>query len=98
MKNRKPILMLIPIALFFAIGFFTMTLWNILIPDLFGIKAITYWQAIGLFTLSRILFGSFRIGKRKPPFSTTRQNEKMMKMTDEERLKLTEELKKRCMK
>jgi len=32
-------------------------LWNWLTPPLFGFHPITFWQAIGLLALSRILFG-----------------------------------------
>ncbi len=32
-------------------------LWNTLMVDIFNLKTITYWQALGLFVLSRILFG-----------------------------------------
>lgn len=35
-------------------------LWNWLAPDLFGLRAITFWQAVGLLALCRILFGGFR--------------------------------------
>ena len=34
-------------------------LWNWLMPPLFGWPAITFWQALGLLALSRILFGGF---------------------------------------
>jgi ABC-type multidrug transport system fused ATPase/permease subunit len=34
-----------------------MALWNALMPDIFALPAITYWQALGLLALSRILFG-----------------------------------------
>ena len=44
----------------FAIGFVTMSLWNWLIPVLFAGPVITYWQAIGLLILARILFGGFK--------------------------------------
>ncbi len=40
----------------FAIGFITMSLWNWLIPTLFSGPVITYWQAVGLLVLSKILF------------------------------------------
>ena len=36
-----------------------MLLWNWLMPALFGLAAINFWQALGLFALARILFGSF---------------------------------------
>ena len=38
------------------VGFITMWLWNWLVPALFGGKVITFWQALGLFLLSKILF------------------------------------------
>jgi hypothetical protein len=34
-------------------------LWNWLLPPLFGWREITFWQALGLLVLSRILFGGF---------------------------------------
>ena len=35
-------------------------LWNHLMPDIFGLKAITFWQGLGLLVLSWIFFGSWR--------------------------------------
>ncbi len=43
----------------FAFGLVVQHLWNYLIPDLFGLKAITYWQAFALVILLKILFGAF---------------------------------------
>lgn len=34
-------------------------LWNALLPELFGWRAVTFWQALGLLVLCRILFGGF---------------------------------------
>ena len=34
-------------------------LWNWLLPPLFGWPAVSFWQALGLLVLSRILFGGF---------------------------------------
>lgn len=45
-----------------VIGLVTMTLWNWLVPALFSGPVITYWQALGLLALSKILFWS--VGKR----------------------------------
>jgi hypothetical protein len=42
------------IALVF--GLFVMWLWNWLMPGLFGLKTLSYWQAWGLVVLSHILF------------------------------------------
>ena len=41
----------------FVVGFVVEHLWNWLIPGIFGLRTITYWQAIGLLLLSKILFG-----------------------------------------
>lgn len=51
----------IAIALIFAVifGYVVMHLWNWLMPDLFGLKAIGYWKALGLVVLAKILFGNF---------------------------------------
>src|SRR5947208_1380936 len=36
-------------------------LWNWLLPPLFGWRDVTFWQALGLLALCRILFGGFRL-------------------------------------
>ena len=40
-------------------GEVVMLLWNWLAPALFGLRQITFWQALGLLALCRILFGGF---------------------------------------
>ena len=49
------------LAALFALlfGWLVMLLWNWLMPSLFGIKAITYWQAFGITILAKILFSGF---------------------------------------
>jgi hypothetical protein len=37
-------------------------LWNWLMPMLFGLREVTFWQAVGILALSRILFGGFGMG------------------------------------
>ncbi len=39
------------------LGFAISALWNALMPFIFGLPAINFWQALGLFLLSRLLFG-----------------------------------------
>ena len=36
-------------------------IWNAVIPDVFGIKRITIWQALGILILASILFGGHRV-------------------------------------
>jgi hypothetical protein len=45
------------VGLLFLFGWIVMLLWNWLMPDIFGLKQVTYWQAWGLLLLSCILFG-----------------------------------------
>src|SRR6202167_5296694 len=54
---------IVPLAilamLLFAVigGEIVLRLWNWLLPPLFGWRQLTFWQALGLLTLCRILFG-----------------------------------------
>jgi hypothetical protein len=45
------------IGLMFLFGLVVMALWNWLMPEIFGLKTLTYWQAWGVLALSCILFG-----------------------------------------
>jgi hypothetical protein len=47
---------------FTLFSFVVMWLWNWLAPAVFGGHTITFWQALGLFVLSKILLGGFRGG------------------------------------
>lgn len=93
---RKPFFILIPIAILLGVSLIVMTLWNTLIPVIFGLKVITYFQAMGLLVLSRILFGGFGFGKgpkrfAPPPFMRNNMNA-------EEKEKFREEWRNRCRK
>ena len=44
------------VALAFFFGLIVMLLWNWLMPAIFGLPAITYWQGWGLVLLAHILF------------------------------------------
>lgn len=59
---------LVIIPLFFIgiaalITWVLMLLWNWLMPDLFNLTTITFWQALGLLLLSKLLFGGMNGGK-----------------------------------
>jgi len=40
-----------------GLGWLVQWLWNHLMTELFKLPAITYWQAVGLFLLGKLLFG-----------------------------------------
>jgi len=68
-----------------AIGVFTiitMLLWNWLMPGLFGVQYIDFWQTIGLLILTRLLFGW---GRHMPYSHHHGMRKKWAKMTPEER-------------
>ena len=74
-------------------------LWNWLIAPTFSVRTFGYFEAMGLFILCRLLFGSFRFGGQmrsgSPPF---RNKEKWMNMSDEERQQFKAEWQKKCEK
>lgn len=74
------ILAILVIPLF---GFIVMGLWNWLMPDLFGLPRIGFWQAWGLFVLGKILFGSFR--GQPGGHHRARMGERWAQMSDDER-------------
>jgi hypothetical protein len=70
------------------IGIVVMLLWNWLLPAIFGIKTITFLQAMGIVLLARLLFGSWGGGFFSRFHAHAHQNpirEKWAKMSPEER-------------
>ena len=45
-----------------AFGWLVMLLWNWLMPSIFSLKAITYWQAFGLTVLAKLVFSGIHHG------------------------------------
>lgn len=60
-------------------------LWNWLAPSLFGLRQITFWQALGLLVICRILFGGFGMHRRAGHTAGRRMAERWERMTPEER-------------
>ena len=77
------------IALFtFLGGEAVMHLWNWLLPPLFGWGVLTFWQALGMLALCRILFGGWGHGggnKRNRRWKDKMEEGCYQKMTPEER-------------
>jgi len=73
-----------------------MGLWNWLTPAIFGWKTITFWQAMGLVILARLLLGGLR---GRPGWSSHwrhRMRERWERLTPEEREKFREAMRDRC--
>jgi hypothetical protein len=96
---RKKWFFLIPvlIALFIVIGGeVVMHLWNWLLPALFGWRQISFWQAVGVLALCRILFGGVSgRGGHRPNFRR-RMWERWERMSPEERQKFRQGMGGRC--
>jgi hypothetical protein len=56
-KVRVLKFLLFGVAMLAVFGLVVMGLWNWLAPQVFGLRTIGYWQAVGLLILSKILFG-----------------------------------------
>ena len=88
MTRRGRILMIAPLAIvgfmaFIAIGGAVVRLlWNWLLPPILGLPAITFWQALGVLALSRIIFGGFGM---RGCGSRGRMRDRWEHMTPEER-------------
>jgi hypothetical protein len=56
--HRKKLLFIpLIVAGIFLFVYVTMTLWNVLLPEIFSLPVINFWQAAGLVILTRLLFG-----------------------------------------
>ncbi len=60
-------------------------LWNWLLPPLFGWREVTFWQALGLLALCRILFGGLGLHGSGRSNVRRRMAERWEHMTPEER-------------
>jgi hypothetical protein len=95
-KRLKKLIVLAPIGitailLFVLIGGQVVRLlWNWLMPPLFGWHEVTFWQALGLLALTRILFGG--CGGRG---GVRRRLDERWDMTDEERERFRQGMRRR---
>lgn len=61
-----PLVIAINVPFVFLGGWLVMLLWNWLLPSIFSFHTVTFWQALGLLLLSRILFSGFHFqGSRR---------------------------------
>ncbi len=97
-RNRSRWLFpLFPIAAVALFSLVVMLLWNAIIPGLIGWTTLTYWKAMGLLVLSKVLFSGFpcrRGGHPGPPWAQGRHAGMRMawwrNLTEEEREQLKE--------
>ena len=77
-RSRFPRFILFILFIFVVLvplGFIIMALWNNILAVIFPIALINFWQALGLFLLSKLLFGGF---PGKPAWAGRRHNRREM--------------------
>ena len=80
-----------------VVSFVVMSLWNWLVPPLFGGPALDSWDALGLLVLARLLFGGLRPhgrGRWGHPWHHARAH--WEQMTPEERERFRSRFRGRC--
>jgi Ca2+/H+ antiporter, TMEM165/GDT1 family len=87
-----PVFILAFLAIF---SFVVYELWNHVLSDVLGVKVISYWQALGILVLARILFGGFPFKRGGPPWRHGMM-EHWQSLTPEEREKMREKMRQRC--
>jgi hypothetical protein len=99
--RRKKLFFIVPaaivgITLFIGVGgWLVMHLWNWLLPGLFGWRLLTFWQAIALLALCRILFGGVSGRGFRRSYSGRRMAGRWGHMTPEEREKFRQGMRRR---
>ncbi len=80
----------------FVFGSVVMMLWNALLPELFHFPMISFWQALGLLVLAKILFGNFRGGGGPGRRWRRKMEVDFANMTPEQKEKIRQEWGRRC--
>jgi hypothetical protein len=95
---KKIIGFIICVLVFGALlGYVVMSLWNSVAVDVLHLPVISFWQAVGLLILSKILFGGIHgWGGGRSGDWKNEMKEKWHNMTPEEREKIKQEWRNRC--
>jgi hypothetical protein len=100
--TRKKWILLAPLAILALLAFIALggeivrLLWNWLLPPLFALRRITFWQALGILALCRILFGGFGFHGSDRSNFRRRMARRMEAMTPEEREQFRQRMRERC--
>jgi len=99
MKNRKwwivPLAVVGAPAVIAGFGYVVMSLWNWLAPVAFGARTVTFWQALGLLILARILVGGLGGQNGYSSHRRDRPKDRWEQMTPEEREQFRQRLRDR---
>jgi hypothetical protein len=89
-------LAILGMLLFIAIGGEVVRLlWNWLLPPLFGWRQISFWQALGILALCRILFGGLGVHGPGRSGLRRRMEDRCAQLTPEERERFRQRIRER---
>jgi hypothetical protein len=77
-------MILLAIAFAALFGLVVMLLWNWLMPEIFGLKQVNFWQAVGLTVLSWILFKGNMSSSNSGSRSTDRKRKQQLRRAMED--------------
>jgi Ca2+/H+ antiporter, TMEM165/GDT1 family len=88
-------------AFLVPLSFIIMALWNNILVAVLHVSVINFWQALGLFALSRILFGGFPgkpgwAGRGRRRHEMEEMRNKWFNLSPEERKNFKQNWKNRC--
>ena len=83
----------VPFAIF-IFGGAVMLLWNKVLVQVIHVSPVSFWQALGILVLSKILFGSFA-GGNKSGGNSRRERWMWKQMTPEQKARFKEEWRRR---
>jgi hypothetical protein len=89
-KRRFVFIPLAVAAFLSLISLVVMSLWNYLLPGILHVGTITFWQAMGIFILCKILFGFGKGGNKMgggAPWMRRRMEERFKNMSPEDKEK-----------
>jgi hypothetical protein len=79
-----------------VVGLVIEGLWNWLMPSLFGLHQVTFWQALGLLVFCKLLFGGFHRHSSHRRCWKRGVKERLENMAPEEREKFREIMRECC--
>lgn len=101
-KGRFIFIPIAAAAFLSIISYVVMQLWNCLLPDVLHASTITFWQAMGIFILCKILFGFGKGGGWRggrggggAPWMRHKMEERFKSMTPEEKEKFKQKMRDR---
>ena len=95
---RRRFFILAPLFVAAFVGLFTSIvywLWNSVLVDVLSVKAITFWQALAILVLAKVLFGGFPSRRVFGPPWRRRMMERWESLTPEQRDQMREEMRRK---